>query len=1128
MNKKFKALHVGLVILLVLSLLAPIFPQTAKAEEVITVAEAIANNTGKKTVEGYIVGVAKSGTSYELAAPFTLDTNLGIADSPDETDAAKILPVQLPAGKIRNELNLKDNPEHFKKQVQITGDLAAYFSVPGLRSASAYYFVGDDYVPPVEPDLITIGEAREKNLGETVKIKGIVAANLKNTISVQDETGGIAVRPTSLPITVGDEVTLIGELADYRGLLQLDSARLVGDVTKASEPTPKEVTGAEVNEENESLLVRASNIKLTQVDTFNNYTATDGTTEFIVRDENGLLGLEVYTTYESITGIVQQFDSAYQIIPRSTLDIVNDSSILVPPSANPDSGTFIGNTTVTLSTTTADAQIFYTLDGSEPTENSILYSNPIEITADTTLKAIVKTADGEFSEVKTYNYQLVEKLEIHHIQGATHASPYDGQTVQGIEGIVTYSYVLRGANYYHIQTPDDRIDNDPKTSEAIVLYSGNKAWPITVGDFVSVTGKVSEYAIDGFDDRQQTDLKTTQINVRDDQNGKVEVLERGVKLPEPIVIDENNLPTDYIIDGTTSELQPYNYAADFWESLEAMRVQVGNVKAVAPQEHGDLITVLENRQTTTVNGGVLLQEDNQNPDRIQFRLEPNGTARDFEVATGDTFAGPITGVVSYSFQNYKIIADLDEMKAKHTKGSTKPKGTSIVKAEDKLTIASYNLENFSNNTKTTSNDKAAKLARAFVTDMNNPDIIGVTEVQDNNGPDAGDSAANKSYERLIQAIKVAGGVQYEYVNIDPVNNQDGGQPNANIRVGFLYNPERVTLTAGIPVGDAKTAVGYEDGKLTLNPGRIDPMNKAFESSRKPLAAQFDFQGESVIVIANHWNSKSGDSPLFGSIQPPVNKSEVQRHQIAQIVSNFVASVKAQNPKANIVSLGDFNDFEFSQSLKIHKGQHLTNMIEKVDESNRYTYVYQGNSQVLDHILVSNHLAPYTAVDIVHINADFTDMAGRASDHDPVIVQLQLETSNTDPAPGQEADYTAHFKNTKASTVTIAKPSVAISIDESSIIRDRLVFTGEFAKFTGKGLAAMTLEIAPKQHDAKIDFAGATVEKVVINGDKSLQIHGAENIQSIEFTNGATPVQLKLFNSKGEPIEVPLFLYAIVI
>ena len=99
-----------------------------------------------------------------------------------------------------------------------------------------------------------------------------------------------------------------------------------------------------------------------------NYTATDGTTEFIVRDENSALGLVVGTTYESITGIVQQFDADYQIIPRSQQDIVVDSSIIQPVTANPGSGTFVGRTTVTLSTTTANAEIYYTLDGTDPIE----------------------------------------------------------------------------------------------------------------------------------------------------------------------------------------------------------------------------------------------------------------------------------------------------------------------------------------------------------------------------------------------------------------------------------------------------------------------------------------------------------------------------------------------------------------------------------------------------------------------------------------------------------------------------------------------------------------------------------------------------------------------------------------
>ena len=101
-------------------------------------------------------------------------------------------------------------------------------------------------------------------------------------------------------------------------------------------------------------------------------------------------------------------------------------------------------------------------------------------------------------------------------------------------------------------------------------------------------------------------------------------------------------------------------------------------------------------------------------------------------------------------------------------------------------------------------------------------------------------------------------------------------------------------------------------------------------------------------------------------------------------------IVTENPGANIVSVGDFNDFQFSETLKIHEGEHMTNMINTVDKADRYTYLFQGNSQVLDHILVSNHLADSTKTDILHINADFTDMAGRASDHDPVLVQIDVK------------------------------------------------------------------------------------------------------------------------------------------
>ncbi|NYF23736.1 endonuclease [Sporosarcina sp. JAI121] len=979
--------------------------------------------------------------------------------------------------------------------------------------------------PPVDPEdpkaIHTIADARAMNVGETVTIKGIVTATLKNTISVQDETGGIAVRLANLNAAIGDEVTLTGTLADYRGLLQLDGATIDAKTVNVGASPAKSITGAEVAEENESQLVKAETVELIDVEAgagWANYTATDGTAEFIVRDEANELGLSVGKTYESITGIVQQFDNDYQMIPRFAADIVVDSSIVQPVTANPASGTFVGRTAVTLSTSSAQADIFYTVDGTNPVEFGVKYEAPINISENTTLKAVVKTEDGQVSDVRTFDYTITDSLQIHDIQGESHKSPFDNQTVEGIEGIVTYSFTLSGSTYYHIQTPDALADDNAHTSEGIILYSGRNAWPIQVGDLIAVTGKVSEYAIDGFADRQQTDMKVTQINVRDDQGGNVRVLERGVALPTPIVIDENNVPAELIDGDGLSVFNPETDAIDFWESLEGMRVQVGNVKAVSPQEHGDLITVVEQAATNTLHGGLLLEKENQNANRIQFRLEPNSAARNFEVATGDKFEGPITGVVGYSFQNYKIYVSLDEMQAAHSKGNATPEKTTLVKADDKLAIASYNLENFSNNTKSSSADKARKLARAFAEDMQSPDIIGVTEVQDNNGEDAGDSQANESYERLIAEIVKAGGVEYEYVNINPVINQDGGAPNANIRVGFLYNPERVSLTEGLPQGDATTAVGFENGVLTHNPGRIEPNNPAFTNSRKPLAAQFDFQDESVIVIANHWNSKSGDTPLFGSIQPPVYGSEVQRKQIATIVHDFISDIKTKNPEANVVSLGDFNDFQFSDSLQIHEGDIMTNMINKVEMADRYTYLYQGNSQVLDHILVSNHLVDQTEIDILHINADFTDMAGRASDHDPVLVQIGFEEPVVwEPIEVKKVYDLVHFKKKK---LNIAEPSVAVKMDANSFLDEGILFKGDYAEFSGEGFKVNKVILQPKKKGAIIDMKGTIMGDVIVDGPYKLQIRGAENIKEITFINGANPEAIEFYNSKGKRIGDP--------
>ena len=89
---------------------------------------------------GYIVGAIndKSISDAAFSGPFALKTNLLIAASATEKDVANCVPVQLPAGALRDALNLVDHPENLGKQITLKGNLEKYFGANGLKSASAY------------------------------------------------------------------------------------------------------------------------------------------------------------------------------------------------------------------------------------------------------------------------------------------------------------------------------------------------------------------------------------------------------------------------------------------------------------------------------------------------------------------------------------------------------------------------------------------------------------------------------------------------------------------------------------------------------------------------------------------------------------------------------------------------------------------------------------------------------------------------------------------------------------------------------------------------------------------------------------------------------------------------------
>ncbi|MHA2855711.1 5'-nucleotidase C-terminal domain-containing protein [Paenibacillus lautus] len=887
----------------------------------------------------------------------------------------------------------------------------------------------------------SVADARSKTKGEHVWTEGIITHIEGRETYIQDDTAGIVLYDYPLNASVGDRVSVAGVMEIYNNLQEIKPhALLPHDVTgnQVGVPQALPITGADLSaaagENYEARLVSLNDVTIKSENRPGEYTAEQGGHEFIIY--SGLSKLKTVKTFSRITGVVKQFGNIYELIPLGEDALIEEMFSVI---ASPGAGPIITGGTVTLSSPTQGASIYYTLDGSIPTTASTQYSSPIQIDRDTTIKAIV-VSGADVSKVYEFAYKATQQPRIADIQGEDHASPYNGQTVTDIEGVVTqYGYTFSNGSIKGFYIQDPKPDSNPNTSDAIFVYSTDPNRP-QIGDLVSVAGKVAEY-----NEGSSSNLTSTQIEMQ-----SFKKLDQAQQLPEPVTLGKGGRPIPAAIidnDGMTT-FDPEEDAIDFYESLEGMLVRLPQPTIISPYWTSsgtyNIATRVENDAADVITpaGGLVLKENgNFNPQRLLIAYGNPGQ----EVSTGDTFADDVIGVIGYNGGNFKVIPAKDSLPAIHSSSFKQEVSTIDVNAEQ-LRVATYNIENFYPGV---SSAKINKLAESIVNNIKSPDIIGLVEVQDNNGEqNNGTTAADQSYQTLINAIKAAGGPTYSFTDIEPVNNNDGGAPGANIRVGFLYNADRVQLTDSVQgkKGSPTESVAYDAAtdQLTLNPGRIDPQNAAFNTSRKPLAAQFEFQGEKVIVIANHFNSKSGDQGPFGNTQPPVLSSETQRHQIAAVVNGFVKDVVSANPDANVVVLGDLNDFQFTETTNILKGNELDNLIETLPLKEQYTYTYDGNSQVLDHILVSKNLTRSTQVDIVHLNADFPASKGRVSDHDPVVAQIDLkeEAANGFPLTILHTNDTHANLDTVSSPDNIARRVTAIKEAKAHAVNPLLVDAGD--------------------------------------------------------------------------------------
>ena len=576
-------------------------------------------------------------------------------------------------------------------------------------------------------------------------------------------------------------------------------------------------------------------------------------------------------------------------------------------------------------------------------------------------------------------------LKISQIQGAQHRSPLDGKTVENVLGVVT---ALKGTGFY-MQDPEP--DGDPKTSEGIfVVMRSYKR--LAVGDLVRVEkGKVTEVnpAGVGANSLTSTVLEATQLSVQ--ANKQV--------LPEPVVLGKGGraIPNQIIEDDVRGYMgqnrglfDPEQDGIDFYESLEGMRVEVRDAIAVSSSNAYREVAIVadrgENAGIFASSGAIVLRPDDPNPERI---ILDDAFIRMPELRVGSKFTQPIIGIIEYAFGNFKLSPT---QKIIFTPAEPLELPDLPSPTDDLISVATYNIENLSPERHP---QEHQAIASQIVSELGSPDILALQEILDDDGAiDSGRTEAGQNIALLTQAIREAGGPDYAAMNIDPIDNLDGGITGGNIRSIILYRTDRgLRPLPGIP-GDAQTdpqVTGQGAGtRLDRNPARLGNQLSSFRASRKPLIAGFTYKGQTLYVVSVHFKSKSEDGPLFGDQQPPQQVTARQRIGQAEGLAAFTEKLLAADPKAKLILAGDFNDFPWAESLAPLAQSGLYNLAQEVPENERYSYNHEGNAQMLDQIWVSPALRQnLTWFQVMHLNS-LQIASIQASDHDPLLAYFSLE------------------------------------------------------------------------------------------------------------------------------------------